>query len=116
MSTSAERRAWPVLIVCSLLLAGACRIASPEVTQPSLNPKVTAAVSDWAQDALAPPVFCGTLVKIAYDPTKIADASPVYFDNATGEVVARCDNPMASRQKSGEQPVVCPPARWTCAD
>jgi hypothetical protein len=99
-----------------LLTLIACMISSHGIAQPVLHPKVVAAVSDWAQDALAPPVFCGTLVKIAYDPTKIADASPVYFDNATGEMVATCDNPMASRRKSPEQRVVCPPVQWTCAD
>lgn len=84
--------------------------------RPYCIPGVAKAVSAWAEDALAPPVFCGTLVKIAYDPKKIADASPVYFDNATGDVVAECDNPMASRGKSSDRRVVCPPVEWTCAD
>lgn len=105
------RGAWFFLRAVVVVLSfGGCHAA------PALHPEVAKETSGWAQDALAAPVFCGHLVKIAYDPAKIADASPTYFNNVTGKVVAVCDNPMATRGKSAGQTVTCPPVAWTCAD
>lgn len=102
---SARYFLWGVFVV---LWIGGCHAA------PALHPDVAKEAAGWAQDALAAPVFCGDLVRIAYDPTKIADASPTYFNNVTGKVVAVCDNPMATRGKSAGQTVTCPPVAWTC--
>lgn len=96
---------------CTVLaLASAALVACS--TPPRLHPLVATQIQDWDQTSLAPPVYCGSLVKIEYDPTKIADASPVYFNNRTGAVVARCDNPMVRLPES--ERVTCPPLAWTC--
>lgn len=103
-------RAWQrVAIVIALVASARCVAAT------TLHPAVVKAQSAWAQDALAAPVFCGDLVKIAYDPAKIADASPMYFNNVTGAVVAICDNPMVTRGQPVEKRVPCPPVEWVCA-
>lgn len=94
------------LLSLALLLCVSCS------TQESLHPQIRTELSLWNQDALAPPEFCGNIVKIQYDPTKIADGAPTYYDNTTGAAIARCDSPMV--RLPPERHMQCPPVQWTC--
>jgi len=60
------------------------------------------------------PMKCGALVRLPPNLARYPDGSPIYFDNASGKVVAQCDNPLASRDISPAKRVRCPPAGWAC--
>ncbi len=67
-------------------------------------------------DGYLAPMKCGALVRAS--PPNLArypDGSSIYFDNASGKVVAQCDNPVGlALHQSGVKRVRCPPAGWTC--
>ena len=58
------------------------------------------------------PTKCGALVRLAPNLARLPDGSAIYFDNASGRVVANCDNPLIMPVPA--KPVRCPPAGWTC--
>jgi hypothetical protein len=65
-------------------------------------------------DGYLAPMKCGALVRLPPNLALYPDGSPIYFDNASGKVVARCDNPLAFPSISPTKRVRCPPAGWTC--
>ena len=60
------------------------------------------------------PMKCGALVRLMPNLARYPDSSPIYFDNASGKVVAQCDNPLAWHSISPAKRVRCTPAGWTC--
>lgn len=62
-------------------------------------------------DEYLAPMKCGAFVRFL---SRYPDGSPIYFDNASGKVVAKCDNPLAWHSISPAKRVRCPPAGWTC--
>ena len=65
-------------------------------------------------DGYLAPMKCGALVQLPPNLARYPDGSSIYFDNASGKVVAQCDNPLAWHSISPEKRVRCPPAGWTC--
>lgn len=89
--------------------------ASNAAAAPELHPAIAREYAGLIRDdLLAPPRHCGRLVEIRLDPRKTADGAPAYYDNATGELVVRCDNPLARRGIPPDRWTTCPPAAWTC--
>jgi hypothetical protein len=77
-----------------------------------LHPKI-AKVLAKSGDLLLVPTFCGNVVRLQYNPSKLPDGSPSYFDNSTGNLIVQCPNPMI-RPTVPPAPRVCPPALWKC--
>jgi hypothetical protein len=102
-------RTFVIGLACPII--GACGGAPPPHLHPAIAREYAGLIRD---DLLAPPRHCGHLVEIRLDPRKIADGSPSYYDNTTGELVMRCDNPLARRDIPPERRTTCPPAAWTC--
>lgn len=102
--------AWSLLLLAGLSAAACSR------EPPSLHPAILR--GEYAnfirRGEIAPPRHCGRLVEVKLDPSKIADGAPSYYDNTTGALVVRCDNPMSRRGIPPEQWTVCPPAEWRC--
>jgi hypothetical protein len=96
----------PMIFFLLLLPVTAC--CKPQL----LHPKIVKAM-DQMGNVFQAPEFCGTLVRILYDGNKIADGSPAYYDNSTGNLIVQCPSPML-RPTVPPAPRVCPPARWKC--
>ncbi|MEO9078771.1 MAG: hypothetical protein ABI268_05615 [Rhodanobacter sp.] len=77
-----------------------------------LHSKIAKAIAKSA-DLFLPPTFCGNVARLRYDPKKLPDGSPSYFDNSTGNLIVQCPNPMI-RPTVPPAPRVCPPAEWKC--
>jgi hypothetical protein len=96
----------PMFFILLLLpIAASC---APQL----LHPRIIKAMDQMGNVYLAPE-FCGNLVRILYDPSKVADGAPSYWDNATGKLIVACPSPMV-RPTVPPAPRVCPPARWRC--
>lgn len=65
-------------------------------------------------DGYLAPMKCGAFVRLMPNLARYPDGSPIYFDSASGKVVAQCDNPLAWHSISPAKRVRCPPAGWTC--
>jgi hypothetical protein len=96
----------PMLYILLLLPVAAWCAPQP------LHPGIVKAM-DRAGNVYMAPEFCGNVVRIRYDQSKIADGGPLYFDNSTGILIVACPN---ARQSSTLPPGsrVCPPAAWKC--
>lgn len=90
------------LLLCALGLSYRSTHIHPEIREQHMQ-----------LDFYLPPVTCGALVRLSPNRAKLPDGSAIYFDNASGKVVAACDNPMR-RDIDPAKRVRCPPAGWTC--
>jgi hypothetical protein len=95
-------------LIFILLLLPVAAWCAPQL----LHPRIVK-LMDQMGDVYMAPEFCGNVVRIRFDGSKIADGAPAYFDNATGNLIVQCPNPMA-RPAVPPAPRICPPAQWKC--
>lgn len=108
-ASAPHRGAWRLALLTGVATA-TCACAPPP-----LHPDIARQYAGFIRRGeLAEPRYCGRLVQVKLDPRKIADGAPSYYDNTTGALVVRCDNPLSRRDIPPERWTVCPPAEWRC--